>query len=253
MSLGEKLKILKEEYRWIPLSHPVHPDIPRFPVFDSLDIKTLATVKDHGFLGQEVSIGTQLGTHIDAPFHFVEGKKTLADFLPQDKWLELVVLHLEEEVAQNSDYEVTVEDIKAHEKIHGRIPENACVVFASGWSQYFDDPDQFYNKDENNIERTPGWSLEALKFLSQKRGVAAIGHETINTDAGFRYAENESLEAEYYWLSENKFQLEVLNRLSELPSRGAIIVIGYPNIIGISGFTVDVVAIAPKDKNEEEK
>lgn len=240
--LSQILEELKG-YKWLSLSHPVTSEIPHFPIFNPLKIKQLASVSEDGFLCQEVSIGTQYGTHIDAPFHFVQGRETLADYPIKDKILELVVLHLEEEVSANSDYEVNVQAIKDHESQYGPIPPGSFVAFSSGWSQYFEKGDAYYNKDDKGVERTPGWSVEALEYLHEKRQVAGIGHETLNTDSGLALSENGSLVAEYYWLEKNKFQIEVLTNLDQVPSRGSLIKIGFPNIKGASGFNVDVVAI----------
>lgn len=243
MSLSQALSELKQG-KWINLSHGVTPDIPHFPFFNPLQVETLTTVENDGFYTQEITIGTQYGTHIDAPFHFVPGRETLQDIPQKDKILDLVVIHLEEEVAKNSDYELTVADILKHEEVYGKIPADSFVAFSSGWSQYFNDAEKFYNRDEEGVEHTPGWSLEALKFLHEKRQVKAIGHETLNTDSGVAAAKNDgSLIGEYYWLDQNKYQIEVLNHLNNVPAVGSLIVIGFPNIVGASGFNADVIAI----------
>lgn len=88
----------------------------------------------------------------------------------------------------------------------------------------------FYNNDSDKIARTPGWSLEALKFLHEKRNVKAIVHETLDTDSGIDFANNKDLICERYWLLVDKFQIEVLNKLTQLPPTGAAIFIGAPNI-----------------------
>lgn len=233
--------------RWIHLSHEVDASIPHFPIFSPIEVKTLTTIPENGFYTQEITIGTQYGTHIDAPFHFVEGRQTLQDIPLEDKVLSLVVIHLEEKVAENPDYELTIADIENHEKLYGKIPAGSFVAFASGWSKYFKNPEKFYNRDEEGVEHTPGWSLEALKFLHEERQVKAIGHETLNTDSGVAAAKNGgSLVGEYYWLDKNKYQLEVLKDLEQVPAVGSIILVGFPNISGVSGFNADVVAVTEK-------
>ncbi|HFI0463738.1 TPA: cyclase family protein [Streptococcus suis] len=231
--------------QWINLSHTVTPAIPHFPIFNPLEVRDLSSVQGDGYLCQEVTIGTQYGTHIDAPFHFVEGRKNLQEIDLKQKLLPLVVLHLEDKVAKNPDYQVSIQDILDYEAQYGPLPQDAFVAFASGWANRFHDPEQFYNRDDQGVDRTPGWSLEVLDFLQNERSVAAIGHETINTDSGQAIAQTGKLEAEYYWLDKNKFQIEVINNLDLVPAAGSLIKIGYPNIDGISGFTVDLVAIVP--------
>lgn len=82
-----------------------------------------------------------------------------------------------------------------------------------------------------------------MKLLHEERDVTAIGHETLNTDAGLKLYENKALEAEYYWLSQDKYQVEVLTNLDKLPNTGAIITISYPQISEVSGFSAEVNAI----------
>ena len=67
----------------------------------------------------------QWGTHIDPPAHFHEGLRTVDQIPPTEMVLPLVVLDVHAKVAKNPDYTVTVEDVKAWEAAHGRIPP--CV------------------------------------------------------------------------------------------------------------------------------
>lgn len=239
--MSQLIDILKQ-YKKINLSHTVHPKIPYFNAFKPIDIKTITTVKDDGFLGQQVSLATQYGTHIDAPHHFVEGLRSLEEIGIDERILPLYVIHKEDEVASNPDYELTVQDIKDFESVHGEIEPNSFVAFASGWSKRFSEPDEFYNKDESEVEHTPGWTIEALKYLNEVRNVTAIGHETLNTDTGIYLAQHGRLDDELYWLQQNKYQIELLTNLESIPSTGSVIYIGVPQINGLSGFNVEVIA-----------
>ncbi|WP_233680634.1 cyclase family protein [Macrococcoides caseolyticum] len=235
------------QYKKVSLSHQVHAEIPYFPAFSPIEISNLTTVENDGFLGQQVSIGTQYGTHIDAPHHFVNGLRSLEEITIDERILPLYVIHKEREVEENPDYELTKQDIINFENEFGKVSENSFVAFSSGWSDKFSNKDLFYNKDNEGIEHTPGWSLDALKFLHEKRNVTAIGHETLNTDSGIYFAENNKLDAELYWLAQDKYQIELLNNLKEIPSVGSVIVIGVPQVIGLSGFNAEVFALVEKE------
>lgn len=245
MSILNALHFLKSQ-KWVDLSHAVSPEIPHFPAFKPLKSETLFTVAKDGFFASEYVIASQYGTHLDAPIHFVEGKRYLDEIEAKEFVLPLIVIHKEQAVEQNNDYRLTVEDILAFEKEFGKIAEGSFVAFASGWSKRWNDPTKFYNKDENGQAHTPGWSLEALKFLHEERNVAAIGHETLDTDSALDFVKNNDLVGERYWLSQNKFQVEVLNNLSELPSVGGAIFVGVPKIKGASGFNARVLAVVPE-------
>ena len=41
-------------------------------------------------------------------------------------------------------YIVSKMDLDEWEKIHGRIPNGALVILRTGWSQYFNQPDNFF-------------------------------------------------------------------------------------------------------------
>ncbi|MGM0125761.1 hypothetical protein IGI37_003162 [Enterococcus sp. AZ194] len=241
----ESIQFLKSQ-KWVDLTHEVTAEIPYFSAFHPLKEKTLFTVEEDGFLAKEYQLVTQYGTHIDAPAHFANGKRLLEALDLKEFVLPLFVLHKEEEVAKDSDYRLTVADILAFEEAYGQIPANSFVAFASGWSKRFENHEAFYNKDEEGQAHTPGWSLDALKFLHEERNVWAIGHETLDTDAAVDATQNAGLIGELYWLSQDKYQVEVLNNLSEVPATGAAIVIGVPKIKEAPGFSVRAFAIVPE-------
>lgn len=244
MSILQAIELLKNQ-KWVDLSHSVSAEIPYFPAFKPIQSKVLFTVEKDGFLASEYTIVSQYGTHLDAPVHFSVGKRMLNE-IPVDEFvLPLIVIHREKEVAEDHDYRLTVEDILAFEAEYGQIPAGSFVAFASGWSERWHDVNRFYNKDENGQAHTPGWSLEALAFLHEKRHIAAIGHETLDTDSALDFVKNNDLVGERYWLSQNKFQVEVLNNLAELPATGGAIFIGVPKIKGAPGFNARVFAVIP--------
>ena len=241
----ECLKMLKSK-KWLDLTHEVSPDIPYFSAFKPLNVQTLFTVEKDGFLAKEYNIVSQYGTHLDAPIHFSVGKRSLEEPSLKEFVLPLFVIHKEKEVNENSDYEVTVADILAFEMKYGELPEECFVAFASNWSKRWENHEDFYNCDEFEKAHTPGWSLEALHFLHEKRNVKAIGHETLDTDSSISYFENNDLVGERYWLSQDKFQVEVLNNLAKVPAVGSVIVLGVPKIQRASGFTIRAFAILPE-------
>ena len=79
--------------------------------------------------------------------------------------------------------------------------------------------------------------------------MTAIGHETLNTDSGVEAAEAGFLDAQHYWLAEDKFQVELLANLDKLPSVGSIIFIGVPHIKDAPGFPAEVFAVVPNGNN----
>lgn len=236
------LNLLKSQ-KWIDLSHTLSPEIPHFPAFQPIAEKTLFTVAKDGFFAKTYTLATQYGTHIDAPIHFSDGKRYLDELGPKELVLPLFVIHKEKAVANDPDYRLSIEDVLAFEKEHGKIPSGSFVAFASDWSRRWSNPQSFYNKDANGNSHTPGWALETLKFLHEERNVAVIGHETLDTDSAEDYRKNNDLLGERYWLSQNKYQIEVMANLSQVPATGSLVIIGVPKIAQAPGFTARVFAI----------
>lgn len=241
-NITQAINFLKQQ-KWIDLSHNVNANIPYFPAFKPIESKTLFTVEQDGFLAKEYSLVSQYGTHLDAPIHFAPNTRYLDEIPVQDFVLPLFVIHKQQAVQENNDYTLSVADILAFEAEHGKISEGSFVAFASGWSARWQDQQAFYNRDAQGQAHTPGWSLEALQFLHEQRNVAAIGHETLDTDSALDFVKNNDLVGERYWLSQNKFQVEVLNNLSLLPATGGAIFIGVPKIAQAPGFNARVFAV----------
>jgi kynurenine formamidase len=72
----------------------------------------------------------------------------------------LVVIDIHEKVKNDEGYHCTVEDIKAWEAKHGKIPEGSVVMVRSDWHKRWADVKR-YNK-----KPFPGVSLDALKFFA---------------------------------------------------------------------------------------
>ena len=91
-AIVDALGVLKAG-RIVDLTHLVHPGIQRFGPFPAMRIETRYTVAESGFHVEQVSFVTQYGTHVDAPEHFVEGRRTLERIELEELMLPLFVLY----------------------------------------------------------------------------------------------------------------------------------------------------------------
>ena len=82
-----------------------------------------------------------------------------------------------------------------------------------------------------------------VRLLVDERGIAAIGHETFDTDASPEAVKEDDLACERYILDSGRFQLELMDNLDQLPATGAIIFVAYPPIEGATGLPVRAWAI----------
>lgn len=246
MTTHELLAGLKAK-KWVNLTHEVTKDMAIYQAFNPLQERVLTTLEETGSDNREYTLGTSHGTHIDAPAHFMAGGRIMADIPQKERYLPLYVLHLEDKVAANAGYAVTVEDIKAFEARYGDIPAGAFVAFSSGWYKRIHSQEAFTNTNEDGVEVTPGWSVAALEYLSRDRGITAIGHETLNTDAGPEAAAAGDLVAQRFWLNENKFQVEVMANLDQVPAVGSAIMINAPHIKDAVAFPAEVIAVLDEE------
>lgn len=230
---------------WVDLSHPINETSPHFPALPALEKKALFTHKD-GFFVEQFTVVGQYGTHIDPPVHFVEGARYLDEIDLKDLLLPLYVIDCSQAVADNPDYEISKQDILAFEAQYGAIEEEAFVAFRSDWSKRWPSQEAIRNLDEEGVQHTPGWSHEALEYLIQEKNVKAVGHETLDTDSGLSAAKHGGrLPEEYYLLSKDIYQVEVLANLDQVPPTGSLISIAFPHWEKASGSPVRVVAILP--------
>jgi kynurenine formamidase len=156
--------------------------------------------------------------------------------------LPLVVLDISHRVRTNADATPTLADVRAWEERNGTIPTGSFVALRTGWSHRWPDPEAMANKDADGISHTPGWSLEVLEFLLQQRGVAAVGHEQTDTDPGAATS-RQDFSLETYVLAQDRWQIELMANLDDLPESGAVLVATWAKPLEGSGFPARVFAI----------
>ncbi|MEM3793842.1 MAG: cyclase family protein, partial [Candidatus Bathyarchaeia archaeon] len=241
--------IIKKK-QFVDLTHAFHPGIPHWPGFPDERVTTLYWYEEgvgtlgSGFFAEEFCHVGQWGTHVDPPAHFHKGLRTIDEIDVKEMIMPLVVIDVHEKVAQNPDYTITMEDVKAWEKKYGPIPEGAFVAMRTDWSKRWPDMKAMRNEDAQGIAHYPGWSMEVLKYLFEERKVTAIGHEPTDTDPGIATSKGDySLEA--YVLKTNHYQVELLTNLDKVPEYGALVIVAFPKPKGGSGFPARVFAILP--------
>jgi kynurenine formamidase len=242
--------VLKDA-KYIDLTHAFSPTIAVWPGFGTAKFKPALAGADmpgyiaegqeftyakHGFVATAYELTTdQYGTQLDPPAHWDEYGATISDLPATYAVRPLVVIDIHEKVAQDPGYHCTVEDIRAWEAEHGRIPEGAVVMIRSDWYKRWNDTERF------NKKPFPGVSLDALKFLHLERKILFHGHEPLDTDT------TPTLEGEA-WLMHNHFaQAEGVANLDKVPEAGALISIGFAKPEGGTGGYARYVAIAPSD------
>lgn len=244
LSLWELFETKIKPSKFVDLTHAFAPGIPRWPGFPTEERKVIYTYEKDGFIAEIFTHVGQYGTHCDPPGHFHKGLRLIDEIPVKEMILPLVVIDCSQKVSANPDYQLVLGDIQAWETRHGRIPQGAFVAMRTDWYKRFSDINAFYNKDDNGQPHYPGWTIEALRFLFDERGVTAIGHEPIDADAAVTQI-GEFFSCESYVLKTNRFQIELIANLDKVPEAGALLVCSWPKPKAGSGFPARLFAIVP--------
>lgn len=193
-------------------------------------------------------VGEHVGTHFDAPSHWITGRdrEALHQLDPRTLLGPIAVVDITQETAQNPDIAVTKEMLHAWEAKHGRIPKGAWVVLRSGWARRSADPAAFFNAKEDG-PHTPGMGASGAKFLVEERDIVGVGVETVGTDAGQAFRENPPFPNHSIMHGAGKYGLTSLVNLDRLPSTGAVLIVLPMKVEGGTGCPVRPIALVPKD------
>ncbi|EJC65121.1 cyclase family protein [Alcaligenes ammonioxydans] len=243
-----------KQVRFVDLTQTLSPSFPalqlppQFGQTAGFSIERISQYDENGpgWYWNNFTCGEHTGTHFDAPAHWISGKDhpdNTVDTIPVDNFLRpAVVVDASAEVAQNEDFILTSEFLQNWEAQHGRIPEGAWVLFRTDWSKRVNDAAAFLNMREDGAH-TPGPAQEAVEWMIHERKVHGFGVETINTDAGQSYAWPVAYPCHTLMHGANRYGLQCLCNLDQLPPQGALIMSAPLKIEGGSGSPLRVVAL----------
>jgi hypothetical protein len=126
--------------RVVDLTHALRPDFPTYGGMPAVAVEQTHALARDGYSMNRLTYLEHVGTHFDAPVHFSAGGSSV-DAIPVETLVcPLVVLDVTERAAADPDYQLTPEDLAAHERTHGRVPRGACVALRSGWDAHVATP-----------------------------------------------------------------------------------------------------------------
>jgi kynurenine formamidase len=221
------------------LTHTLSADFPTFSGPPGFEKSELANFADDGFNMFSLAIAEHTGTHLDAPFHFSADGQTVDEIPVGNLMAPLAVVDIRKKAADNADAQVTPDDLKAWMATNGDIPARAVVAMNSGWADHVT-TDKFRNADDDGVMHFPGFHVEAAQMLMEEADVVGMAVDTLSLD----YGPSADFAVHYAWLPTNRWGLECVAGLPNLPATGATIIVGAPKNHGGSGGPTRVFALA---------
>lgn len=215
----------------VDLTHPLWESFPTYFGEKQLELEVLKELSKDGFNMKKWHVVEHTGTHMDAPFHFSD--KSDPSQIPVEKLVvPLAIINIAARAESDPDTQLTPDDIKAWTAKNGDLPDGCCVAMHSGWDKHVK-TDRF-----RNDMHFPGFHPEATAMLME-RNVLGIAVDTLSLD----YGQSKDFKTHYMWLPADRWGIEAVANLGELPEAGATIVFGAPKIEGATGGPSRVLAL----------
>ena len=225
----------------VDLTHTLNADFPFIPVKKltyPFELIPMATLNGNGVEANSWKIHEHLGTHTDAPNHFIEGQKSLDQIELKDLIVPVVVIDIEAKASKSSDAELTIDDINEFEKEFGKIPGHSCVMMYSGWEKHLKDS-MFVGLDNKQVKHYPGFSNDAIKFLVSERNIAGIGVDVLSFDPGI----DENYTGHKTLFEAGKWGVECVANLDKIPKSGATVIVAAPKVGKATGGFTRIIAV----------
>ena len=212
--------------RLVDLSHPLTERVPIYPGDPEPRIYPATTVAADGYNLSHVHIGTQTGTHIDAPFHFRDQGATV-DRMPLELTMGPAVIV---PVRGKGAFEqITLADLEPYRAL---LAPGRIVLFATGWYEHAGTPRFFEH---------PFLAADVGRAILGA-GVLTIAIDTLNADR----TGGEEFPIHDMFADAGGFIAENLAGTAALDMSGEPLLVLLPlNIVGCDGAPVRAVALEP--------
>jgi kynurenine formamidase len=213
----------------------------------SFELKELAHGRTPGgwfYASNSVCTPEHGGTHLDAPIHFAEGRRT-AEAIPLSQLVaQAVVIDVTAQATANPDYRLTADDVRAFESRHGRIEAGTIVLLRTGWGSRWPDRKRYFGDDTPGATDNlhfPSYGEDAARLLVSERRVAALGVDTASID----YGQSQDFMVHQIANGANVPGFENVANLERVPPRGALVIALPMKIAGGSGGPLRIIAALP--------
>jgi kynurenine formamidase len=234
-----------------PLSHST-PTIqlpPPFANTPGFALEELSRYDDRGpaWYWNAFSAGEHVGTHFDAPVHWITGRDGLdvSQVPPSQLIAPAAVIDKRHDAAHDPDFLLELDHIKAWEDENGSLPDGGWLLYRTGWDERADDQQRFLNANDTG-PHTPGISVACARWLAEESPILGLGVETVGTDAGTAHSFDPAFPCHAFLLGNGKYGLTQLANVARLPATGAVVVASPLPIVRGSGSPCRVLALVER-------
>ena len=230
--------------QWIDLSYDFSDKTIYWTETDNFKKETVAegrTEKGYYYSAYKFCAPEHGGTHLDAPIHFAEGRKTVDEIPLTQLIAPAVKIDVSEKTSANRDYLVSVEDFTAWESRHGKIPDSAIVLLHTGYGKYWGVRAKDMGIEGADQKHFPGLGAEAARWLVQNRKINAVGIDTASVDFGG----SQTFDSHVILMEQNIPAFENVANLDKVPTVGATVFALPMKIKGGSGAPLRIAAFIP--------
>jgi len=186
------------------------------------------------------------GTHLDAPVHFAEGKKSVDQLSLQQLTGTAIVVDVSAKAINNSDYLISIDDIVSWEKENGPIPDSVILLFRTGYGKYYPDATKYFGTDKKGdsaiaLLHFPGIDPQLAEWLLKNKTIKAVGLDTPSID----YGQSADFKTHRILLAQNIPAFENVANLDLLPIKNIYVVALPMNIKKGSGAPLHIIAYIP--------
>jgi kynurenine formamidase len=212
--------------RVVDLSHPLTGATPVYPGDPEFRRETATTIAADGYNLSSLTLGTQTGTHVDAPFHFLDDGATI-DRVPLDMTVGPAVVVPVRGKGENET--VTLADLAPYRR---RLRPGAIVLFVTGWYRHAGTPRFFEH---------PYLDAEVGEAVLDA-GVKTIAIDTLNADftGGSSFPIHDMFAAAGGLIAENLAGTDALT-----PGLEPLLLLLPLPLLGCDGAPVRAVALEP--------
>ena len=199
----------------IDLTLTVSDKIPTFPGSPQPNFIPWENIKEDGYNLEVLFLSSHTGTHMDAPYHFLEKGAKIHEISLEKLVSEVALI----QCRKSSNQSITKADIQKFEKKHGKIENFSSVIFYTGWQKNLQK--KYY------FTKNPGLSVSAAKYLATKK-ISLVGTDSPSIDLG----------------KDSKFSVHKI-----FAKKGILIVENLANLDKIKSSTFHLVVLPLKLKN----